>query len=575
MRYILISFYLFVTVFSHAQNLPIPSTSGDWHISIANQYYKHSVNPQMAVSGCIYKPFSRSGYTRPFVMAVTNNMQGNLHGGSTNSIVSVFADIEKPFVFSNRGMRLNVELSSDFVPEDVSIINYDQGSYIYAIVVGKLLNPNGYSVAYQVFELRFALPAMHLTAINVSPTIIEDVSVPYNLDSDDLVRIDDDGNSKFTIVYSRQGQIRATTGYLDPASLNGAELNLPETVFPNSNTGPGEYIRPDVAMLEYSIEPNPGDPEVSFSGVLNADPFSGAARIFVYNTSVSNFLNGNTFDFSYDLPLTTPHIALRQSGDWGICWRSYKNYLFYLTANSPVQCYAELTVYGDGKTTGGQILPIPGPDIIAVDGEFLVTQTQYNYSRSHMDPISANEDGFRVVCERIDAHCPVESYEVSRHGAGFEDYQWSWGSSATGFKNARAVIPQDVTFLGEVGFGFHQPYLRNTYATWFGNTPHVKHSNVNGRFVVSKAKKPIDDELINEDLFIYPSPAYNQIHISNGYIKKGDIVSIYDVNGRLLLNKRLTEKTIDINFLPPGTYLLTVSGEFKKKFSRLFVKASK
>jgi hypothetical protein len=252
-------------------------------------------------------------------------------------------------------------------------------------------------------------------------------------------------------------------------------------------------------------------------------------------------------------------------------WRTYKNYFLYSTSNAQ-ECYYENTVYGDVvPQIPGVIQPIPGPDIAAIGDQFVVSQTQYNYWAQYLPMISggSSEPGFRNVCEIINSNCPVGSYEVSKHGAGYEDYPWSWGSSVTAFKNGSSVIPY------EVGFGFHKPNnTNNSYGNWFGNVPHVKHSTINGTFVVSRVKIPKQNIAFEENMSIYPVPAFDHIFIS-GPVNQGDLITINDISGRLVLQEKFSGRLIPINTLAAGTYLLTVRGPNRKQFSRLFVKASK
>jgi hypothetical protein len=260
MRIIVIFLNLFLSILSFGQtipiNPPIPATSGDAGIQIVNQYYKHSINPQMAISGCVDKNLLQQGYSKATFMAVTNNLQGNLNGLSRNSFITLIADIEQPRVISLIGYSNNTELTPDFIPEDIAMINYNQGAQVFAVVVGKFLNSNGYSIAYQVFRLQVNLPLLNFASVNSAPTNIEFLRVSYDLNSDDLVRIDDDGNSKFTIVYTRNGEIHGVTGHLDPTMPDGALVSNPVKVFPNSIINSGSFQSPDVAMLPYDIDPN-------------------------------------------------------------------------------------------------------------------------------------------------------------------------------------------------------------------------------------------------------------------------------------------------------------------------------
>lgn len=71
----------------------------------------------------------------------------------------------------------------------------------------------------------------------------------------------------------------------------------------------------------------------------------------------------------------------------------------------------------------------------------------------------------------------------------------------------------------------------------------------------------------NKQLVIYPNPT-NKILTIEGLIQEAK-VSIYDVSGRLVLNKRLVGTSIDISSLAPGIYAIVLETKhdiIKKKF---------
>lgn len=65
----------------------------------------------------------------------------------------------------------------------------------------------------------------------------------------------------------------------------------------------------------------------------------------------------------------------------------------------------------------------------------------------------------------------------------------------------------------------------------------------------------------NKDLIIYPSPAINQIVIENTDFSIGDIIGIYDVQGKLLMQNNLlqTKTNINISSLSKGVYVVKLS----------------
>jgi len=67
------------------------------------------------------------------------------------------------------------------------------------------------------------------------------------------------------------------------------------------------------------------------------------------------------------------------------------------------------------------------------------------------------------------------------------------------------------------------------------------------------------------EIWIYPNPATETVNITiNDYEKH--LLSIYNISGQLIIQEYVTgKKTIDINYLNPGFYLLNIDGTISKK----------
>jgi hypothetical protein len=68
-------------------------------------------------------------------------------------------------------------------------------------------------------------------------------------------------------------------------------------------------------------------------------------------------------------------------------------------------------------------------------------------------------------------------------------------------------------------------------------------------------------KLINSEIIsLYPNPVSDGFHV-NG-LKKTSTLSVFDINGRLLLSKRIVDNEyISVNFLPKGVYMVRISSE--------------
>ncbi len=65
------------------------------------------------------------------------------------------------------------------------------------------------------------------------------------------------------------------------------------------------------------------------------------------------------------------------------------------------------------------------------------------------------------------------------------------------------------------------------------------------------------NEIDNEIISIYPNPAYTTLFISN--IDKRAIISIYDLQGKMIINKVLIDSQVDITDLSRGIYILQIN----------------
>lgn len=91
----------------------------------------------------------------------------------------------------------------------------------------------------------------------------------------------------------------------------------------------------------------------------------------------------------------------------------------------------------------------------------------------------------------------------------------------------------------------------------------------------------LSDSLITMDdnmqFSAYPNPTQDEIHvkIDEAFLKQDNKqLAVYDMNGVLLKSKRIrsVHESIDMNKLPPGSYLLKITGNDYKKEWRILKK---
>ena len=72
-------------------------------------------------------------------------------------------------------------------------------------------------------------------------------------------------------------------------------------------------------------------------------------------------------------------------------------------------------------------------------------------------------------------------------------------------------------------------------------------------------------DLAQIGLKIYPNPAQNQVNIEAEGEIEGEILTIYNAQGRLIARQILQQKTIvNTNSWPNGTYLLRIGAVVRK-----------
>ena len=64
------------------------------------------------------------------------------------------------------------------------------------------------------------------------------------------------------------------------------------------------------------------------------------------------------------------------------------------------------------------------------------------------------------------------------------------------------------------------------------------------------------DEFSNDNIKIYPNPVTDRLYLSNNDFIKN--ISIFDLNGKQVLNKNLDFQYVDVSTLKSGVYLVKI-----------------
>ena len=74
------------------------------------------------------------------------------------------------------------------------------------------------------------------------------------------------------------------------------------------------------------------------------------------------------------------------------------------------------------------------------------------------------------------------------------------------------------------------------------------------------------------DLILYPNPTENILNLNATYNLSDTIYSVFDINGRRIMNAKLESEIIDVSNLAPGTYLLRLFSQDKVTTQRFIKK---
>ena len=77
----------------------------------------------------------------------------------------------------------------------------------------------------------------------------------------------------------------------------------------------------------------------------------------------------------------------------------------------------------------------------------------------------------------------------------------------------------------------------------------------------------IDDPKNQLDISIYPNPTSGMVHIEGNFIQLK--VVVYDILGKQLINKFITNHVIDLRHLENGVYMLQLSDGLKLSTNKI------
>jgi len=147
---------------------------------------------------------------------------------------------------------------------------------------------------------------------------------------------------------------------------------------------------------------------------------------------------------------------------------------------------------------------------------------------------------------------------ITSKGSG-DEYQWYKDNVAINGANA---ISYTILNAQEADSGVYYCEINNNLL------PNLTINRANITILIDAALST--EELVNNDLKIYPNPTKKLIHIKLSQFNKSE-ASLYDVSGRLVLKQKLESEIskMDINKLESGMYLLQIETENKSITKRI------
>lgn len=115
--------------------------------------------------------------------------------------------------------------------------------------------------------------------------------------------------------------------------------------------------------------------------------------------------------------------------------------------------------------------------------------------------------------------------------------------------------------------------IKNSAAIYFDyNEPVITNQTLN----TIQFPAGVEDLQSVYDLSVYPNPATNELNIKLSNAANASVINIYDLQGRLLLNENITNKTnmhkVNISLLVNGCYFVVVEKNDGQKISAKFMK---
>ena len=109
-------------------------------------------------------------------------------------------------------------------------------------------------------------------------------------------------------------------------------------------------------------------------------------------------------------------------------------------------------------------------------------------------------------------------------------------------------------------FGLGTDTTINTVTIYWpsGTVDVIVNPNINETLMVTEGETLSLESTLTSDLILYPNPTKRLLNLNATYGFENAIYSVFDINGKRLLNDRFNSNTIDVSTLSSGNYILRV-----------------
>ena len=181
------------------------------------------------------------------------------------------------------------------------------------------------------------------------------------------------------------------------------------------------------------------------------------------------------------------------------------------------------------------------------------------YSFNYGDLLDLDENGNAYIGGHFKDNISIEGTEYFPEGTN--DFFAAKYSSAGAFQWIK-TIPANGTIINSLSIN------KDNVLSIGGNIGknstlggiNIINSSGSNSMVATLGPLPLSvSEINNNSISIYPNPASNILFIDG--LKHNSTASIFDINGKILINKQIINNQIDISSLPNGFYIIKITEE--------------